>query len=323
MSNFPTSLDDAVSLPNPGATDKQNNPSHSDLHTTTNEAVRAVEAKVGISSSTPTSSTILKGTGTGSSAWGTLTSSEVRSLVTDETGTGSLVFATTPTLVTPKADVINEATSAAGVTVDGLLIKDSKLATNDSVVTANITNSAVTTAKINDDAVTAAKIDFGGSGTGVWWEEIGRTTLGSTSTSVDVTGIPARKYLYFIFSSIGSGGTVTAVVNFNNDTGNNYATRVSSNGAADATGGGAAQAAVMSTASNNIMAEGLINNELAREKTSIIHSMNNTNGAANIPDRQERVIKWANTAAQINRVTISTATNQYAVGSSLVILGHD
>lgn len=46
-------------------------------------------------------------------------------------------------------DTLNEHTAAAGVTVDGLLIKDSKLAENDSVVTANITDASVTSEKLN------------------------------------------------------------------------------------------------------------------------------------------------------------------------------
>lgn len=44
-------------------------------------------------------------------------------------------------------DTINENTAANGITIDGLNIKDSKLVTSDSVVTANITNNAVTPAK--------------------------------------------------------------------------------------------------------------------------------------------------------------------------------
>ena len=47
-----------------------------------------------------------------------------------------------------KVDTVNEVTSANGVTVDGLSIKDAKLVTADSVVTANITNDAVTLAKM-------------------------------------------------------------------------------------------------------------------------------------------------------------------------------
>jgi hypothetical protein len=57
-----------------------------------------------------------------------------------------------------KVDTINEVTSANGVTVDGLSIKDSKLVTANSVVTTNITDANVTTAKITDANVTTAKI---------------------------------------------------------------------------------------------------------------------------------------------------------------------
>ena len=59
---------------------------------------------------------------------------------------------------TIKADTVAETTSANGVAVDGLTIKDGKLNTNDSVVTANITDANVTSAKIAGDAITAAKI---------------------------------------------------------------------------------------------------------------------------------------------------------------------
>ena len=59
---------------------------------------------------------------------------------------------------TIKADTIAETTGANGVAVDGLTIKDGKLNTNDSVVTANITDANVTSAKIAGDAITGAKI---------------------------------------------------------------------------------------------------------------------------------------------------------------------
>jgi|21_taG_2_1085346.scaffolds.fasta_scaffold46739_2 hypothetical protein len=47
-----------------------------------------------------------------------------------------------------KVDTIQENTSANGITVDGLNIKDSKLVTANSVVEANITNGAVSAAKL-------------------------------------------------------------------------------------------------------------------------------------------------------------------------------
>ena len=48
-----------------------------------------------------------------------------------------------------KVDTIQENTSANGITVDGLNIKDSKLVTANSVVNGNITNDAVTVDKLN------------------------------------------------------------------------------------------------------------------------------------------------------------------------------
>jgi len=47
-----------------------------------------------------------------------------------------------------KVNTVSERTAANGVTVDGLSIKDAKLVTADSVITANITNDAVTLAKM-------------------------------------------------------------------------------------------------------------------------------------------------------------------------------
>lgn len=109
--NFPTSLDDGSSLPNPTATSKTNSPSHSALHTTENDAIKALEAKVGTGSSTPSSGKVLRGTGSGTSAYGQVvfatdmaafSSADLAGVISDETGTGSLVLASSPTLTTPK-----------------------------------------------------------------------------------------------------------------------------------------------------------------------------------------------------------------------------
>jgi len=51
--NFPTSLD---ALTNPLTTDKLNNPSHAGQHANINDAVEAIQAKVGINSSAVTTS---------------------------------------------------------------------------------------------------------------------------------------------------------------------------------------------------------------------------------------------------------------------------
>ena len=59
-----------------------------------------------------------------------------------------------------KTNTISEVTSANGVTVDGLNIKDSKLVTADSVITTNITDANVTQGKIADQAINEAKMQI-------------------------------------------------------------------------------------------------------------------------------------------------------------------
>jgi hypothetical protein len=153
--NFPTSADDATTLPNPSATDKTNSPDHASLHGNGNDAIKALEAKLGAGSSTPANNTFLIGNGSGTSAFSSLTSAQLSARLSDETGTGLAVFGTTPTLVTPKADTINESTPANGVTIDGLNLKDGVLNTNNSVVTSNITDAAITPAKLVTGAGTS------------------------------------------------------------------------------------------------------------------------------------------------------------------------
>ena len=58
-----------------------------------------------------------------------------------------------------QVDTVAEKTSANGVTVDGLNIKDSKLVTANSVVAANITADAVDATKIADDAISEEHLD--------------------------------------------------------------------------------------------------------------------------------------------------------------------
>jgi hypothetical protein len=67
--NFPGSIDDSTSLPNPSASNATNSPSHAGLHDNENDAIKAIEAKVGTGASTPVAGQVLTATGTGTSAW--------------------------------------------------------------------------------------------------------------------------------------------------------------------------------------------------------------------------------------------------------------
>ena len=322
MSTFPTSLDSFV---NPTTNDFLNSPNHVSQHSDINDAVEALEAKLGIFASTPTSGKLLRGTGAGTSAWdkdaptGTIVGTSDSQTLTNKTLTSPTIntaIINNPTLAT---NTISEFTAAAGVTIDGLLIKDNKLATANSVVTSNIT----------DDAVTAAKIDWAstGAGAGIWWEELGRATASGTVTSISIASLPARKYLKILLVVIPTGGTLNIGLRFNNDSGANYAERGSTNGGADVTGGSLNQINTKTAVdANRQFTIGEFENVLAQEKLGIMWSdIRGTAGAANAPERKDGTYKWANTAAQITRVdAVDTGgTGDIAAGSELIVLGHD
>ena len=95
------------------------------------EDINAIAAKVGpgAANNVPASGKLLRGTGAGTSQWdkdaptGTIVGTSDTQTLTNKT-------LTAPTLTTPKADVINEETGDAGVTVDGVLLKDSEVTTD-------------------------------------------------------------------------------------------------------------------------------------------------------------------------------------------------
>lgn len=83
---------------------------HVALHNFEVGEIIALATKLGTGSSTPSSGLVLRGTGTGTSAWGQIdlandlaafTSLQLAGRLSDETGSGSSVFGTSPTLSTP------------------------------------------------------------------------------------------------------------------------------------------------------------------------------------------------------------------------------
>ena len=185
------------------------------------------------------------------------------------------------------------------------------------------TNDTFPIALIQDGDITAAKLDADAIGHG--FLEIGRTTLGSTGTSVSVQNLPAFKYLKIIAYIIPTGGTLNVGIRFNNDSGGNYAERGSSNGAADALGTALNQINTKTAIDANpqlTTLEGL--NIAAVEKLFIAEStIRGSSGAAAAPDRKLGVYKWVNTAAQISRVdAVDTGgTGDIAAGSEVVVFG--
>lgn len=159
-----------------------------------------------------------------------------------------------------------------------------------------------------------------------WWEEVGRTTLTSVGSTITITGVPARKYLKIIGNLVDNGSAITGTMTFNNDSTANYAQTNSTAGAAD--GSLASQnslvVAVDSAATPRIFEMEVVNNT-AKEKLFQGHAMSQgAAGAATVPIRREINGKWANTSTQITRVDVQTSTaNNFAVGSEVIVLGHD
>lgn len=128
--NYPTSLD---SFANPSSSDTTTAVDHAAQHANVNDAVEALEAKLGVGSSTAASNKLLRGTGAGASAWdkdaptGTIVGTTDTQTLTNKTLTSPTINTAIINNPTLKTDTIAEYTAAAGVTIDGVLLKDSKM----------------------------------------------------------------------------------------------------------------------------------------------------------------------------------------------------
>ena len=149
------------------------------------------------------------GTPTFPSSVVTLTGSQT---LTNKVLTSPTINSATITNPTLAVDTVSEHTAANGVTIDSLNIKDGKLNTNDSVVTANITNSAVTTAKIADGSVTNAKLatsagEVGGAWV-AWTPAWTNLTVGAGGTNTGYYTTVGKTVKFRVFFQYGTGSAV-------------------------------------------------------------------------------------------------------------------
>ena len=159
---------------------------------------------------------------------------------------------------------------------------------------------------------------------GGWYEELARGSLGSAADQLIVSNIPPRKYLRIIILALQSGAIDTAL-QFNGDTGNNYAWNISTDGGTNS-----------KTASTNIIAgqtSGTANhfivfdvtNMASQAKSVIGNAMNDgADAASTAPVRREISSKWHNKSDQISSIKLfNTAGGDFAIGTEIIILGHD
>ena len=159
-----------------------------------------------------------------------------------------------------------------------------------------------------------------------WYQELARTTLSGAGDTITVNSIPARKYLKIYVSVAATGGNMNVLLSFNNDTGTNYSRRTTIDGAADTSGASATSIQLQNaTDAHDKYVEITMLNIATKEK--IFHAdltSRNATGAATAPSRTTTIGKWANTANQVTRIDITNgSTGDYAIGSEVVVLGHD
>ena len=149
----------------------------------------------------------------------------------------------------------------------------------------------------------------------------------ATADTITVDSLTAKKHLMVQYKIIPSGTLDNIAARFNNDTGNNYAYRVSVDGASDGTitSNGNIRFRSGGAVSNVFFGTLNIINETAKEKLVISDQVrDNTAGAGNAPSRAENVAKWANTSNQITRIDISQdGSGAFAEGSEVTVYGTD
>jgi len=159
------------------------------------------------------------------------------------------------------------------------------------------------------------------------WVELGRTTLGSPSDTIDVGSLPDKRY-YMILSDCLNSGSIGLAQRFGNstiDVSNNYARRQSVNGTADSTSVNRASIDSSLDGAVNFFMVSYIANLSNREKLiQTWFTEAGAPGAGTSPERCESAGKWVNTTNPIDIIeTLNDQAGTFATGSEQVVLGWD
>lgn len=186
----------------------------------------------------------------------------------------------------------------------------------------DISTSYYNTNSLADSAVNSNKIDWSASIGKVWWEELGRTVLGSATDTISVNLSSNRAVLMVLFSSINSGAN-SLTLRFNSDNGANYACRLTSAGTESTTTNAAG--ILFFAGSQRCQMQAVVENISNQEKiANIIMGDRGSSGASSVPGRVLATGKWANTGSLISSVqVVNSDTGDLASGTKLIVLGHD
>ena len=204
--NFPTSLDNGTSLPNPSATQDTNSPSLSDGQATQNNAVIAVETKLGTGASTPSGTYALVSTGTGSSAWSLATPASAIVGISD-----------TQTLTNKTIDFSsNTISNISGSDIANLSITASQLA-NATITATQIANATITATQIANATITSSNMNLTKSGpdaNGWYKKDYGNWQQYYQQVGITSLSVPANSYVQALTISVPVGVTNTSSLYF-------------------------------------------------------------------------------------------------------------
>jgi hypothetical protein len=159
------------------------------------------------------------------------------------------------------------------------------------------------------------------------WKELDRYTVsGSAVATMDTGTFTAKDNIMILIHGIAGATYTIGKIQFNSDTGSNYAWRRQKNGTSDATSVSQSDIELIDAGGQetSFLTTITIKNIANREKFVTSDSMTNYVGSGTAPRRFEIQGKWANTANQITSVQVTSASSQtFGVGSEVVVLGCD
>jgi hypothetical protein len=188
LANFPTSLDNFT---NPTSSDNLNNPSHFLQHSDANDAIEALETKIGIgtaSAASATSGQVLLATGGGTTVWSTV-GTVTNGLISGGTVTGAYISGGTafnPMFISPEETVNIVATGSSGT------VNTDFLTAGITFGTANATANWVVNIRGNSGTTLDSLLAVGQAMSHTYLNTNGGTAYYPTSFTVDGSAVTPR-----------------------------------------------------------------------------------------------------------------------------------